>query len=198
MLSWMLMPSSVMLTVACGRPSKVVLRGPAGVCVPGSVTMRSVALRLGVGRSLTCLPVRLLDTVALVLSTTSAPPVTSTVSETAPTSSARFTVAGMPASSRTSDFVAVLKPGDFTVTLYVAVDSEGTAQCPLPSDKVLKSCPVSVFATVTTALGTTEPCASVMVPSSVLVLVWAKQQAANTAAAARRNRRVDTFSSGLP
>jgi hypothetical protein len=112
----MFTPSSVMLTVPCGRPSKVVLRGPAGVCVPGRVTIRSVALRLGMGRSLTCRPVRSDETVAVATCRTSAPPTTSTVSDTAPISSATLTVAGMPASIAMPGLVVRLNPGAETVT----------------------------------------------------------------------------------
>ena len=44
-LSWMLMPSSVMLITPCGRPLIVALRLPPGVETPGMKFTKSIALR---------------------------------------------------------------------------------------------------------------------------------------------------------
>src|SRR5689334_4967761 len=113
----MLIPSSVTFNADCGNPYTDVLRGTPGVALPGWVTINSVRLRLVNGKSCNCRPTRVEVTVAVAVWRTSAPAATSTVSDTAPTSSVVLTVAGTPASILTLSTVAVRKPDCVTLTV---------------------------------------------------------------------------------
>ena len=82
------MPSSVMLTIACGRPLTVALRvPPPPVATPGMNDTKSNAPRPGSGRFETCLTLSVEDTEVACVCTICDAASTTTVSSSLPSSS---------------------------------------------------------------------------------------------------------------
>src|SRR4029078_1679027 len=124
-LSWMLMPSWVMLIAERGRPLIVAWRLPFGVETPGSRVTKSIALRDVIGRLRIWVVFSVSHTPQVCVWTISELDDTVTCSATPPTSIVALTLAWPADDSTTFWMTTVLKPCTVTVTVQWPVRRVG-------------------------------------------------------------------------
>ncbi len=111
-------PSIVMFRALPGSPMTDEYRGALVVLTPGSITTKSIVLRVGSGALETCVVFSVVATVADCVCISSVAPVTVMVSATCPTSRATgLMLFPTPWMTMTSGRTTVLKPISDTVTV---------------------------------------------------------------------------------
>src|SRR6266566_6494977 len=136
---------------------------------PGTSVVNCTKFRPFRGNSRTCWPSMMFDTSPFSVLTWTGEASTVTVSEAAPTCIVTLSVVTSATCSSTFFSVSFLKPGLFTVMVYVPASSSGNEKLPCSLVVVVRLAPVRSLTTVTDTPGTTAPLGSVTVPVIVPV-----------------------------